>query len=51
MVKLDTDKATTLLGVVAASSVAANSFGVQPELTGLIQAIAVFGISFYTNKK
>ncbi len=51
MPKIDTDKATNILGVVTAASMLAGSYGVQPELTSFIQAGAILGLSYLTNKK
>ncbi len=51
MVKIDTDKATSILGVVTAASVLAGSYGVQPELTAFLQAGSVLALSYFTNKK
>lgn len=48
--KLDADKATTWLGMVGAGVLVLQSYGVQKEWIGFIEAGLVLGFSYLTNK-
>lgn len=47
---MNTDKLTTTLGAVAALSAALAQFNVAPEYSGLVSALAIAGMGYYTNK-